>query len=402
MAKKYGVVIVGGGFGGVKAAIELSEDRNFDVALISDQPDLQVYGSLYLTITGGSDKVSKIPLEEIFEGKKVNVVIDKAVKLDRKKKQIKTKSGKSINYQAIIFSLGMITNYFGIKGLKEYSYGMKSLEEAEELKKHLHDKLRKNYLNKRHFVIVGGGPSGVEIAGVLPQYIREIAKYHDLPKRKVHVDLVERSPRLLSRMSKSISRSVTRNLLKEGVRIYTNTTVHGQTADELLIDGKVIRSHTVIWTAGMANNSFFAENEFQLSTNGRVRVDQYLQAEPAIYIIGDNADTPYSGMAQTALYDGKYIAQNLKRLVSKQSPKPYKAKRPIYVMPAGHKWAAVSWGPVTFFGRPGWWLRRLADFVAYKDYTSWKMTFSRFAAENDKKEFCPECADDLAKSHPNW
>lgn len=192
---------------------------------------------------------------------------------------------------------------------------------------------------------------------------------------------------------------VRRHLRKLGVKIYLKTAVQAQTADALMVNNKPIRSHTVIWTAGMSNNPFFSEQGFQLSRNGKVRVDQFLQAEPGIYVLGDNADTPYSGMAQTALYDGHYVAENLKRLADSEDPKPYLAKKPIYVMPAGPQWAAVLWGKFRLYGRLGWALRRLADFVAYRDYEPWQLAMNRFIAEGDKEESCLVCTDDMAKLH---
>jgi len=393
---KYKVVIVGGGFGGVKAAIELADHGLFEITLISSSRDFRVYPTLYETATGGSQKMSTIPLSEIFAGRDVQLVYDTAAKIDRKNHEIITKTGKKYGYTALILSLGVNTNYFGIKGLEKYSYGIKSLDEAEELKSHLHKEITNSHLKNMHYVVVGGGPTGVELAGVLPQYIKQIVKYHELPERKIHVDLIEAAPRLLPRLPKDVSRSVAKNLRKLGVRIYLNTAVQGQTADELLVHGKPIRSHTVIWTAGIANNVFYHENNFQLTHNGRVRVDQFLQAEPGIYVLGDNGDTPYSGMAQTALYDGKFAAGNLIRIAQGEEPSPYRAKKPIYVMPAGPRWAAVLWGRFRIYGIIGWWLRRAADLIAYKDYTSWPMTFSRFMAENDREESCPLCADNLS------
>ena len=159
----------------------------------------------------------------------------------------------------------------------------------------------------------------------------------------------------------------------------------------MLGDRKLL-SQTVIWTAGVANHPFFGAHEFQLTKNGKVRVDQFLQAEQNIYVIGDNADTPYSGMAQTALHDGGFIAAHLKRLAYKLDPVPYDAKKPIYVFPAGPKWAAVLWGKVRFYGRTGYALRRTADLVAYHDYEPWKLATKRWMAEDDREEFCVICS----------
>jgi NADH dehydrogenase FAD-containing subunit len=147
----------------------------------------------------------------------------------------------------------------------------------------------------------------------------------------------------------------------------------------------------------MSNNPFFSKQKFQLTKNGKVRVDHFLQAEQGIYVVGDNADTPYSGMAQTALYDGRYVAENLIRLADQEDPKPYLAKKPVYVLPAGPGWAAVLWGKFRIYGRPGWALRRMADLIAYHDYEPWKLAVMRFAADADKEEICPECTDDLTK-----
>ncbi len=220
--------------------------------------------------------------------------------MDRQKKVLTTQTGHTLNYNALILGLGMRTNYFGIKGLQEYSFGIKSLEEAEELKAHIHKQVTKDQQQDINYVVVGGGPTGVELAGALPSYIRSVTARHGLPPKKVHLDLIEAAPRLLPRMPKDMSRAVARQLRRLGIKIYLKTAVQAQTADALMVNDKPVRSHTVVWTAGMSNNPFFSDNQFQLSKNGRARVDQFLQAEPGIYIVGDNADTPYSGMAQTA------------------------------------------------------------------------------------------------------
>jgi NADH dehydrogenase len=394
---KHKVVIVGGGFGGVKAALELADDKRFDVTLISDHDDFRVYPTLYHVSTGGSRKVASIPLTEILSTKQISVVIDRVITLDREKKSVITEKGLSFDYEALILGLGVMTNYFGISGLPEFSYGIKTLTDAEKLKAHLHQQLCDDKQFDHNYVVIGGGPTGVELAGALPHYIKSIAQNHGIKRHKVHVDLIEAAPRLVPRMPKDISRAITRNLRKQGVKVYTKTAVQAQTADALMVNNKPIRSHTVIWTAGVANNPFFRQQEFQLARNGKVRVDQYLQAEMGIYVIGDNADTPYSGMAQTAVYDGKFVAHNIQRIASDQAPKPYVAKKPIYVLPAGPKWSAVLWGKVRIFGWLGWVLRSLADLMLYHDYLPMVKAAERFTHLDDQEDFCPHCGNNMAK-----
>jgi NADH dehydrogenase len=389
---KHKVVIVGGGYGGAKAALELSHDRRFDITLISDQLDFSEHGSLYKVATGHTKDLASIPLSEIFRSKNVKLVQATVTSLDRKERAVLTTSGMRFSYDALILAIGVRTNYFHIQGLEQFSYGIKSLDDAQEFKKHLHRQLSEQGRPDVSYVVIGGGPTGIELAGALPSYISKIAERHGIKKPKVHVDLIEAAPRLVPRMSKRMSRKITAHLRSLGVRIYLRTAVQAQTADALMANNKPIRSHTVVWTAGVTNHPFFSENEFQLARNGKVRVDQFLQAEPGIYALGDNADTAYSGMAQTAINDAVFVAKNLIRLADSQEPTPYVAKRPIYVFPAGPYWAAVSWGPIRIYGLLGWMLRTAADWIAYHDYEPWQMATKRLLSESVEEEACHLCA----------
>ncbi len=390
--QKHQIVIAGGGFGGVKAALELARDMRFHITLINDEPNFEYYGTLYKTATGSSQDVSSIPLAEMFaEHPRVKLVYSRATKLDRATQTVTCENGDSYTYSALILALGVVTNFFHIPGLDTYAFGIKSLGDAEKLKRHLHKQLTKEKNPDLNYVVVGGGPTGIELAGVLGEYVRAICRKHGLGEQKVHIDLVEGAPRLVPRMPLPMSRAITRQLRKIGVHLYLDTVVQAQTADALMIGNKPIKSHTVIWTAGMSNNPFFEQQNFQIAADHKVRVDQFLQAEKGIYVIGDNADTPYSGMAQTALYDGIFVANNLIRLADNKDAKPYKAKKPIYVMPAGPNWAAVQWGPVRLYGRLGWWLRRTADLIAYHDYEPWARATKHWLAEYQTEESCPRC-----------
>ncbi|GAC1386403.1 MAG: NAD(P)/FAD-dependent oxidoreductase [Candidatus Saccharimonadales bacterium] len=395
---KHTVVIVGGGFGGVKAALSLAKDRRFHITLISDHPDFRYYPTLFRTATGGRRTISSIPLTEIFTGTNVHIVEDSVAAIDKLKRTVTIKTGDTFDYDAVILAFGVQTNYFHIKGLEEFSYGIKNLAAAEALKHHLHQQFIDEHQPDLNYVVVGGGPTGIELAGALPSYLRKLQRQHQALKKTIHIDLIEAAPRLLPRLPKDLSRRISRQLRNQGVRLYVGSAVQAETADSLIVNNKPIRSHTVVWTAGVTNHPFFAQHDFQLSPNHKVRVDQYLQNEPGIYVIGDNADTPYSGMAQTALHDGGFVADNLKRLANKKDPKPYVAKKPIYVFPAGDRWAAVLWGNVRIYGYSGFILRRLADLIAYHDYEPWKLASKRWIADNDSEDDCPICGSVANKS----
>lgn len=393
--KKHKIVICGGGFGGIKSALELAKDPRFDITIISSHRDFYNFPTMYLTATGKKRLISSIPLTDILPLEhNIKLVIDKVTHIDRQARGIQTESGAIYAYEAVILALGVETNFFGIEGLQERAYSIKSSADTQAFRQHVHDQIVHQNKLDHHYAIVGGGPSGVELAGELIHYLKELCRSSGISYRSLRVDLVEAAPRLLPRSPKGLSKKVTKQLRKLGVRVRTNASVQSQTDQELVVNGKPIRSHTVIWTAGVMNNSFFANNSFQLSPNRKVRVDQFLQAEPGIYVIGDNADTPYSGMAQTALYDAVFIANNLKRIIDKKDPEPYYAKKPVYVFPAGPKWAAVNWGSLRIYGRLGYALRSLADLVAYSDYEPWWNATKRWMALDDPEETCPRCSQD--------
>jgi NADH dehydrogenase len=389
---KQKVLIIGGGFGGIKMALELAGHDSYEVSLMSDQDSFRYYPTLYKMATGSKTAGSSILMSEIFEGKDVTVIKGTAKTLDRPNKKIKTTAGKSYPFDILVVALGVVTNYFGIAGLAENSYGIKSQAEAAELKKHLHDQLihpRKPELN---YVVIGAGPTGVELAGALPGYIRHIMKKHGIEEeRKIHIDLIEAMPRLMPRMPKSYSRAVKKRLEALGIELYLGKTVQSQEKDALMVDGKPIKSHTVIWTAGVTNHPFLKENKFDMTKRGKAFVDQYLQVEKDIYVIGDNADTVYSGMAQTALYDAKYVAENLKRAAERKKLKAYKPKKPVYVTPVGPDWAAMLWGNTQIYGRLGWMLRDAADFEGFHDYEPWWESSKHWIALHQTEDECQVC-----------
>lgn len=390
MAKQH-VVIVGGGFGGVKTALELAEDNRFDVTLVSNRPHFQYFPTLYHTATGGLTAQSIIPLETIFADRPVHLINATATTMDRKAHTITLDNGKVLTYDAAVLALGTVTNYFGIEGLERYSYGIKSIEEINRFKAHIHQQLTDNKKPDMHYVIVGGGPTGIELAGALPSYLHRIMKNHGIKQRNVHVDLVEGAPRLMPRMPKATSRALARRLRSLGVRLHLGKPVQGETADALLVGGKPIQSHTVVWTAGMANNPFFAANGFSFGLRGKVAVNVYLQADDDVYVIGDNANTPYSGMAQTALHDAKFVARNLQRVADGKDPKAYKPKKPIYVTPVGYNWAAVMWGKLEFFGWIGAMLRSAADARAFADIQPLLQASKQWFTEFGTQEDCEVC-----------
>ncbi|MCA9349607.1 FAD-dependent oxidoreductase [Candidatus Saccharibacteria bacterium] len=147
-------------------------------------------------------------------------------------------------------------------------------------------------------------------------------------------------------------------------------------------DQEKISTRTVIWTAGAINNPIFAKypDLFSLGRNGRVQVDEYLRAHQDIYVIGDSADTQYSGMAQTALFDAKFLARNLVRQSKGKHRKLYVPKRPVYLIPAGRNYAVLQWGRLVLRGKLAWTLRRLADLDIYMSFEPYRKALRSWQA----------------------
>lgn len=364
------ITIVGGGFGGIKAALELAKDVRNQVTLISDKPVFQYYPALYSAATGHSHLESWVPLEVIFSSiPRVKLQIDSIVSIDTNAKTVLGKSGQAYKYETCILALGTVTTYFGIKGLDTYAYGIKSAAEIYRLKQHIYTDIAENHIVDKHYIIVGAGPTGVELAAALGSYLNRLCAYYKVKQSNLQIDLIEAAPRVLPRMSERASKKVKKRLEKIGVNVETGRTVESASASDLVVSGISIDSKTVIWTSGVANHPFYKANaeHFTFSKNGRVTVNKQLEAVPGVYVIGDNAATQFTGLAQTALHDAIFVASNIKRQQSGKKPKDYRAVMPAAVVPVGRKWAIFEWHWLTLSGWLASMIRRASDFIGYSD-----------------------------------
>lgn len=388
------VVIVGGGFGGVRAALNLANKPGFSVKLVADKTYFEYHAALYRSATGRSPLEVAIPLADFFGyAKNIEVVEDRIEKIDPGKKKLVGVSGSAYGYDAAIMAVGSVTQFFGIKGLEKYSYGVKSIHEALELKRHIHETTLQGKKGERNYVVVGGGPTGVELAAELKAYVEKVRRRHKVRTDGFTVTLIEAAPHVLPTLPEKFSSKVSARLHRLGVTTFANTKIQAETYDSIKLPGGEIKSHTVIWTAGVANNPLFgtAPELFRLDSRGKVLTDQYLEATPGIFVIGDSASTTYSGMAQTALHDANFVTKNLIRQKRNKTPRIYQPKLPVYAIPVGARWSAVLWNRLELYGFSGWALRRLADLRLYlkflplgKALITWRYGFI-------DEESCPVC-----------
>ncbi len=388
------VVIVGGGFGGVRAARLIGKQSNIKVTLISDSPTFTYYPQLYHTATGGSRTEVALPLKKMFKNTPVTVLKDTAVKVDHAKRTITMSSKAEYTYDHLILSLGSVTNYFHIKGLPEYCYEIKSTSSATAFKHHLHNQLIEDQATDANYLIVGGGPTGVELAGALGEYLERIVKLHGVRKVNYRIKVIEAMPRILPRLPEAVAKRVKQRLEHLGVEVVTGAKVEAASDDSLTVNGSKIPTETVVWTAGIANNPFFKANanQFTLAKNGRVQVNYHLQAQPRMYVIGDNAAVEHGGLAQNAIAQADFVAKDIARTRAGAHRGVFKSAEGISVIPVGPRWAIASWRNLQCYGSLGWLLRRAADFIAYRDIEPFPKAVKVWIQDFKREDNCPTCS----------
>jgi NADH dehydrogenase len=215
-----------------------------------------------------------------------------------------------------------------------------------------------------HVLVVGAGPSGVELAGDLRSYLTRVAKDSAVDPSLVTIDLIEAANRVLPTLPPKVSVKAESRLRKMGVNIFVNRALQSQEIEEVVLKDMQMNSHTVIWTAGTRINTAFTQiPDVVLTDHKRVAVSPTLSLpnDPRIFVIGDGAGTPFSGLAQTAIEHGKYVGRQINALVRGKKTKVYIPKRPSFVVPIGVNWAIFNYKNFVITGFLPWLLRSMID-----------------------------------------
>ena len=392
------VVILGGGFAGLRVARNLSKSYKIDVTLITDSTTFRYSPALYRSATGFRMRESIIPISKITEKySNLDLIRQKVESIDRQKKTVKVANGKTYKYDYAVICLGVVTSYFGIPGLEKYSFNIKSPEGLLKLKSHLHKTLIETGEPDANYVVVGGGPTGVELSASLAKYLRHLCKKHKVKKHAIRLELVEAAPRVLPILSERASRLTAKRLHKLKVKIMLNTAVKAETEETLKLPDRSLPTRTVIWTAGVTNNPFFKENisQFTLNERGKVVVNEFMQIDNHAFVIGDNAGTRYGGLAQTAIRDANYVSKAIKKLSKRKKIRPYRQKSPVGIVPAGENWSVLQYKGLVLSGKLPALLRSIADLVGYADIMGLSQAFGIWRRRSQSEEICKICSSSL-------
>ena len=339
------VVVVGGGFAGFNFIKKLANDERFLITLV-DINNYHFFPPLLYQVATAFIEPSNIsyPFRRMFQKKKnLRFYLGRVTRIDPSKNIIETDTG-ILEYDDLVLALGTETNYFGMENVRQKSLPMKTINDALNLRNYLllnmekavrTDDMKKKgkYLN---IVIAGGGPTGVEIAGMLAEMGREIAakEYPEIKDLQTHLYLIDAGPVLLGPMSKKSQQEATKVLSNLGVHIILNTAVKDYDDGKVLLaDGKIIESNVLIWASGVTGREVAGLPPEVIVRGRRIQVDEFNKVigKENIFAIGDicfqTTDKKFPKghpqLAQVAIQQGKLLAENLKRSYSKQPLKPF-------------------------------------------------------------------------------
>ncbi len=389
-SKTERVVIVGGGFGGLKAAMKLANKPGFEVILMSEGANFEYHGALYRSVTGHSPLEVAIPIDDILHrAKNVKFVLDKATKIDPKKNIITGETGNTYKYDKAVLAMGNVVNYLDVKGMEDNSFAMSTIAQTVMLRNRMTELFKKPPKDLT-IAIVGAGPSGVELAGAIPGFAELVAKKYGKKIAKPRVVLIEGADRVLPMFDPVLSGHTYKRLQQLGVTLRLNTKVNACEEGKVCVSDGDIKADLIVWTAGNCASDFYVKHPkvFKLA-QGHVLVDKYLRipGHTNIYVIGDNAYTPFTGMAQTALHDARFVAHNLVREHYGTKMEAYRPLHPTYVVPVGDKWAVLQNQQHQWSGRQAWAFRRQADRAILRNFLPLKQALKRWRKGNQLTDF---------------
>ena len=330
------VVILGGGFGGLAAARALYKTAEVTVV---DRHNYQTFlPLLYQVSTAGlaADHVA-YPIRGALRKTSVKFRMGSPLSIDHKNKEVKLDSSEVLQFDHLIVALGSTTADFGIPGVNEFTLGMKSVHEAltirAEIMRRFEDLCRFEDETRLAITVIGGGPTGVEMAGAIAELIRGPLKSDQKQAAgQIDITIIEAGERLLPTFSPTLSKRTKKDLEKLGVKVLVGSPVAGVEHRKITLkDKQVLPSEITIWAAGVKGSDAMTQLSLPIAGN-RVVVEPTMQVKnyPNIWALGDIAGalgkdgSPLPMVAPVAIQQGKFIAKQIARLSSSKELKEFK------------------------------------------------------------------------------
>jgi NADH:ubiquinone reductase (H+-translocating) len=370
------VVIIGGGFGGLSAAKALA-GKPVEVTLIDRTNHHLFQPLLYQVATAGlSPSDIAQPIRHILrEGENISVLMEEVDHVDPGRKIVRTVGGE-LRYDYLILGTGARHSYFGHDEWEKFAPGLKSLPDAIELRRRIleafefaettnDDSLRESALT---FVVVGAGPTGVEMAGAIAELAKRtmVDDFRRIRTRHARIYLLDGAPRVLPAFNPSLSKSAEAQLKEMEVEVLVGTNVANVTAEGVHLGDRTIRARTVIWAAGNAASPLARQLDAEVDRQGRVLVGKDLSVpkHPDIFAIGDVASflhqtgAPLPGVAPVAMQMGNHAARNILGLLEGRKSKRFRYLDKGSLATIGRNRAVADLRGIRFGGVVAWlsWL----------------------------------------------
>ena len=338
------VIVIGAGFGGLNFLRNATKSKNIQFILIDKQNHHLFQPLLYQVATATLSPANiAFPVRRMFKNtKNVKVILDEVIDINRDSKNIKLSTGDVLNYDQLVVSTGSLHSYFGNDNWSQYSNGLKGINDALIIRENLlkafekaenenDDQRKQEYLN---FVIIGGGPTGVEMAGSIAEIaFNTIRKEFDnFNSEDPNVYLIEANKGVLPMFSDKLSQKAEKYLKDFGVTVLKNEKVENIDESTVYTNKRIIKSNNIIWAAGNKASTLIAKLNTNTDESGRAIVDSFcsLIDDRDVYVIGDAAhykDTnnqPLPGIAPVAIQQGKYVSNIIRNNNKINENKPFK------------------------------------------------------------------------------
>ena len=372
------IVILGAGYGGVLTSLRLQKELNYneaDVTLVNKHDYHYITTHLHMPAAGTDNpENARVKISKLIDEFKIDFVKSTVVQIRPQDRKVILEDG-TLSYDYLIIGLGGEPETFGIPGMVEHAFNIRSINSVRLIREHIEYQFarfkrephRTDYLT---FVIGGAGFTGIEFIGELADRIPELCKQFDVDQSLVKIINIEAAPTALPGFDPELVEYAMQVLQKKGVTFRIGTAVKECTADGVIVgEGEEIKSQTVIWTGGVRGNRLIEEAGIE-TMRGRVKVDEFLRApgHENVYVLGDNSlvfnpdgGRPYPPTAQIAMQQGVNCAHNLVASIRNQPLKPFVFSNKGAVASLGKGEAiGVAFGK-KYKGRTAAWLKKAID-----------------------------------------
>ena len=390
------VVILGGGFAGLKLARNI--DTNHYQVVVIDKNNYHTFQPLlYQVATAGLEPDSiAYPLRKILKKKKrTHIRMAEILEVDTENQQVNTSIGK-LHFDYLVIATGAVTNYFGNKNIEKYALPMKSLSESLDLRSYilqrfelaLNEKDQEIKDSMMNFAIVGGGPTGVELAGALSELKHQVLPkdFPDLDLRRMQIHVIEAGPKLLAGMSDKAAQNAFEYLKKLDINVWLNTMVKDFDGQTVTTNQVTIPSQNLIWAAGVQGN---VPNGIppEIQTRSRININEFVQVQGQenVFAIGDVSflvtEVYPRGMpmlASVAQQQGDYLARYFKTKSKGKEPQPFKYIDKGTMATIGRNKAVVDLGKFRFGGFFAWMTWLFVHLMLLVDFRNRMIVFSNW------------------------